>query len=190
MFGTKLDKNLKRYIEGNDKCYKGNSMILRTKMHINVAGVRDPKFKKELTRAAEYYLGTLMSKRIMNHISVDIIVKPQHQMDNNADGYCEVDGYNTSNKPRAFIIEVARNKSKRYMMMTLAHEIVHLKQYALGELDENMSVWKGKRFNTSSTSYWRTPWEIEAFGRERGMYTEYCQEYGVRFETTKQERDN
>lgn len=158
-------------------------------MQINVSGVRDPKFKKELTRATEFYLGTLMSKRIMNHITVDIHVKNQKDMDASADGYCEVDGYNTCNKPRNFIIEIARNKSKRYMMMTLAHEVVHLKQYALGELDESLNVWKGKRYG-NSVSYWRTPWEIEAFGRERGMYTEYCQEYGVRFETTKQERDN
>lgn len=156
-------------------------------MEISISGISDPKFKKELMRASYSYLESLISKRLMNHIILDIEVKRPSLIEDGADGYCEVIGHNSQNKPREFLIQIARNKSKRYMMMTLAHEIVHLKQYALGELDEDTNTWKGKRYN--SKSYWNTPWEIEAYGRERGMYFEYCDKYGVYFEKFEKERD-
>lgn len=157
-------------------------------MYISVSGVTNPKFKKEMVRASVFFLESLVSKRLMNHVSLDIEVKNRSHIEDGADGYCEVTGYNTSNKPREFTIQIAKHKSKRYMLMTLAHEIVHLKQYALGELDENTNAWKGKRYNPRS--YWNTPWEIEAYGRERGLYFEYCSKYGVYFEPSEQERDN
>lgn len=158
-------------------------------MDISITGVRNPKFKKELMRAAEFYLSSLVSKRLLNHITLEIDVKRRSLMDEEADGYCEIEGYNTNKKPREFLIEIAKDRSVRYMLMTLAHEIVHLKQYALGEINEEMNTWKGKRY-TNAKAYWNTPWEIEAYGRERGLYYQYCEEYGVKFEKTEKERDN
>lgn len=52
------------------------------------------------------------------------------------------------------------------MLTVLAHEMVHAKQYAFGQLrvGENGYIWLGKEHQAS---YYDSPWEIEAFGRER-----------------------
>lgn len=52
------------------------------------------------------------------------------------------------------------------MLTVLAHEMVHAKQYAFGQLrvGENGYIWLGKEYDVS---YYESPWELEAFGRER-----------------------
>jgi hypothetical protein len=52
------------------------------------------------------------------------------------------------------------------MVIVLAHEMVHAKQYAFGQLrvGENGYIWLGFEYETS---YYESPWEIEAFSRER-----------------------
>jgi hypothetical protein len=63
------------------------------------------------------------------------------------------------------------------MYTAIAHEMVHVKQYVLRELvdtDGPNVYWKGELYKDSSSAtedeaYWNSPWEIEAYGRERGM---------------------
>jgi hypothetical protein len=59
------------------------------------------------------------------------------------------------------------------MLITLAHEMVHAKQYAKGQLRQRVNkkgnavyTWLGREFKTS---YFDSPWELEAFKRERVM---------------------
>ena len=156
-------------------------------MLITVTGVRDPKFESVVHKAAKFYASILLPKHISAHITVDIDF--MGKLDRDADGYCDVVGYNIRKKPREFEIQIRRNKSKRYMMMTLAHEFVHLKQYAMGELDDNMSVWKGKKVR-SNVDYWDSPWEIEAHGREYGLWSRFAKKFKVRYKRTQYERDN
>lgn len=62
-------------------------------------------------------------------------------------------------------------------MVTLAHEVVHIKQYCTGELSiaytkySAIDVWKGKRYR--ETDYDNQPWEWEAYGLEQPLYVEY-----------------
>lgn len=59
----------------------------------------------------------------------------------------------------------------------LAHEMVHLRQYVTGELVDDfvtgLVIWKGVAYDApadaSSWAYWNSPWELEAFGRQRGL---------------------
>lgn len=156
-------------------------------MLVGISGITDNKFKNTVLKACEFYLSMLLPARIARHITLD--VEFMGKLDKDADGYCEVTGHNVRGKPREFTIQIRKNKSKRYMMMTLAHEFVHLKQYAIGELDENMNVWKGKRM-PSSMDYWDTPWEIEAHGREYGLWSRFAHKYKIKYHRTKYERDN
>lgn len=162
-------------------------MFVRNRMMVSISGCTDAKFKNVVLKACEYYLSLLISRRIAKHISIDI--EFEKQLDKDADGYCDVTGHNKRGRPREFTIQIRKNKSKRYMMMTLAHEMVHVKQFALGELDENMTVWKGKRMS-SKTDYWDTPWEIEAHGREYGLWSRFAKQYKIRYKRTAYERDN
>lgn len=52
------------------------------------------------------------------------------------------------------------------LLITLAHEMVHAKQYALGQLKigKRGYIWLGKEYKTT---YYESPWELQAFGLER-----------------------
>lgn len=61
----------------------------------------------------------------------------------------------------------------------LAHEMVHAKQYFLGELVDHGShvSWHGKKFQefeASSEEYFFSPWEVESYGLQVGLYRLYC----------------
>ena len=61
------------------------------------------------------------------------------------------------------------------LLETLAHEMVHVKQYARRELKPRVDCWMGKTYNPKKVSYWDLPWEIEAHGRETGLFVRYCE---------------
>jgi len=54
------------------------------------------------------------------------------------------------------------------LVLTIAHEMVHVKQYARGHLKSTRSpktrYWMGKKVRKQ---YYEQPWELEAFSKER-----------------------
>lgn len=80
-------------------------------------------------------------------------------------------------KPVEFTITINPYMSVKQQMLALAHEMVHVKQFALGELDMDVSDcmvrYKKHHYDITSMSYFDQPWEIEAFGREFGLYERY-----------------
>ena len=77
---------------------------------------------------------------------------------------------------RTFELEINRTLSLRQLLETIAHEMVHVKQYARRELHPSKEAWLGKTVNPKKVSYWDLPWEIEAHGREVGLFVRYCEE--------------
>ena len=59
-------------------------------------------------------------------------------------------------------------------LLTLAHEMVHVKQFVRRELDLNCMTWKGKRILTED--YMKMPHEREAFKLQRKLVTGYTGE--------------
>lgn len=59
---------------------------------------------------------------------------------------------------RNFIIDIALYAN---WMVALAHEMVHVKQFARGELDFGLTRWKSNRY-CDNIAYWDQPWEKEA----------------------------
>jgi hypothetical protein len=56
--------------------------------------------------------------------------------------------------------------------------MVHLKQYAKGEMKDiwrpvRMVKWQGEKYLHEEMDYWECPWEIEAYGREKGLYFKF-----------------
>jgi hypothetical protein len=78
-------------------------------------------------------------------------------------------------KPREFDIEIKRTRGKKTSLITLAHEMVHLKQFAKGELSDDHNKWMGKRINSDKIEYDDQPWEQEASLTEYTLYTLYQQ---------------
>lgn len=65
------------------------------------------------------------------------------------------------------IVNIDAKVHKNYILNTLAHEMVHVKQYVKGELSsrKGLQLWKGKHVS-SKLAYHETPWEIEAMRKE------------------------
>lgn len=65
---------------------------------------------------------------------------------------------------------ILKEASVNVMMQTLAHEMVHLKQFLRKELKHTKNGglnWKGKKFSPEKMGAWvNRPWEIEAMQKE------------------------
>lgn len=67
-------------------------------------------------------------------------------------------------------IDIKRSLRMRDMLTTLAHELVHVKQYELGQLDHDAE---------SQYDYWDKPSEIEAHGRETGLFITWAEQNNI-----------
>lgn len=89
--------------------------------------------------------------------------------------YCDD---NDRKPPRNFIITMTSRFGMLRSLVILAHEMVHVKQFALGELvwpEKNQHPkWLGKKINYETTTYWDLPYEVEAHGREKGLVYQWC----------------
>jgi hypothetical protein len=84
----------------------------------------------------------------------------------------------TNDRPRMFVIEASSSVNMRTLLITVAHEMVHVKQFARNEqkhmLMANKVKWMGKTVDIDRVDYWELPWEIEAHGRETGLFINWC----------------
>jgi hypothetical protein len=124
--------------------------------------------------AVKWYGRYLLGDRLYHKVEV-LIEFDDSDLNTNVYGFC--DWNDTNDRARDFTITVDPNLGKRNMLLVLAHEMVHIKQYAKGELKDYVRVnkvkWKGKVYNDSKIDYWEQPWEIEAHGREKGLYYKF-----------------
>ena len=100
-------------------------------------------------------------------IQINFVTSQQGQLGNAwgcpKEGYAEI---NIARKAEGVKVEYAE------MMQTLAHEMVHVKQYFRKELDGTGMKFKWKGRNADGYQYENQPWEREAFRREAQLYKE------------------
>ena len=138
-------------------------------MQLSIVGCPDKvHFRPFVKRAAIFYAEQLLSKKLMENIYLKI------RFDSKLDvyGYASVGECNDSGKPREFIVELNPNIGARRILETLAHEMVHVKQFALCETNQSLTRWKGIRIKEDD--YYVQPWEVEAFGLEVGLFTKFA----------------
>lgn len=56
-------------------------------------------------------------------------------------------------------------------VMSVAHEMVHLKQFTKGELSQDLRYWKGSKIKEES--YWELPYEKEAYRLQYTLVKEF-----------------
>ena len=77
-------------------------------------------------------------------------------------GYCCIEEYDDEDEVCELLMEVQTGQSNDEVIHTLAHEMVHIKQYVHGQLNEDMTMWRGKEVDPDKIDYDDHPWEIEA----------------------------
>jgi len=128
---------------------------------IEASNVKIRKFLESLMPSFIEQLGLTNSKRA-------VLVKVTKDLDKDFQGA-------TMNIEVADCILVLIKPPKRLtpmrlmdMSSTLAHEMVHVKQIAKGQmklLPNEARMWKGKRYS-KKTKYLDMPWEIDAFSKQ------------------------
>jgi hypothetical protein len=136
------------------------------------------RHKKLINQAADFYLSHLLPRHVYDRIIINVKMIGQRRMKGN-EGTCLVVETDKQNRPIEFELELNRDTNTKTMLHNLAHEIVHVKQFALGELDEQQTRWNGKRVDDEKVAYWDLPWEIDAYGRERGLYARFIAKYDL-----------
>jgi len=135
---------------------------------------------KTLAEAAYYYGYKLLGGRMFNRIIVDVKLRKDMYKKEKAYGYCSISG--DVHKPREFEIEIDSSKDHliQDMLIWLAHEFVHLKQFVKGELydyEDGSVKWKSKVYRDGKVSYEDAPWEKEAYRLEYKLYEEFWDRY-------------
>jgi hypothetical protein len=143
------------------------------------------KHEDILKKAARFYVSELLGPKLASKIKLDI----ELDLEMSDKGNCCPD---TDGKyPKEFTIQLKKDKQKE-MLQALAHESVHLAQYAKGRLghkfdcskvtaDSNPNqididlIWEGKFWKPKGNEdpYWSAPWEREAYGLEYDLYLRF-----------------
>lgn len=144
-------------------------------MRIKVRGRSVSVDAETVIKAVDFYGRYLMGDRLAKNLSVNIEFE---RFKKGSDEYAFVDYELEESRLRDFILTIDSRLSKKETLLALAHEMVHVKQYAKGEMRDlsrpmRMIRWQGKRYLHEDMDYWELPWEIEAYGREKGLYIKF-----------------
>lgn len=124
---------------------------------------------RELVRFALPYL---MKQSKIDQLSIRINIKKDYVAKEGCYGICDVNDVEKRGRPKSFSLSVDGSMLIRHILTTIAHELVHVKQYATGELvyraSTGESYWHGEKID-DNLNYWLHPWEIEAYGWERNL---------------------
>ena len=147
------------------------------------------KCKLAIFGMTEYALSRLIpSKRLRDNLMINI-----HMRHHSNEGEAKLDSETNRYRPRSFRIYLDHHRMNTNEMTgetrtdmewfveilkTLAHELVHVKQYVMGELtwrDAGL-LYKGINHDPENLmEYFELPYEIEAYGREKGLLYGFLQ---------------
>lgn len=169
-------------------------MIAVTSNYLNSADLAMIK------KYARFVLGKFVRIGIQNKSKITIKILGAEEIKDAADlldlktykAWCTYDGLDDLNNKRFTIVLDVKRINKlgkkpqtrlKNVLIDLGHELVHVKQYLNNEIFDyrNGDVrYKGLVFDAShymdEEKYFDSPWEVEAYGREWGLYVLFCRE--------------
>ena len=144
------------------------------------------KKRKLVKQAAKWMIGYTLGHRLAKHITLKIRITEKLK---DSHFYGSVIWEDDNHRPREYDMELCNYLKDSMLYRVLAHEIVHIRQYATGDLKDltsqaNYCKWKNDLVlaeGRGSGSYFDLPWEVEA-RREQGIILkEWKRTYGYRF---------
>lgn len=129
---------------------------------------------KVIREATKYYLESILPESKSKKLN---ILVTQSSSDY-ADGSC------CYQSKYDYVIELGAHVSTNHKLLTLAHECIHVKQYATRQLktifvgNHLVDMWEGKRYR--NLKYDDQPWEKEALEQEEELFYSFVTEcYGL-----------
>jgi len=127
----------------------------------------DPSLKDDIRKASIFFINALIPKKRILHI----VIKRRKNLIQNSGTYGECWQLD---EPHCFEILLDADLSRKDCLTTLAHEIVHVKQFCKKELQfgNKIDTWCGKKYYHGA-AYESLPWEKEATRLETKLYDAY-----------------
>mgnify|MGYP004002242455 CR=1 FL=1 len=142
----------------------------------------ETKLRVAIYAMTEFAMSKLVpSTRLRNNLTINL-----HLKHHATDGEAMISEFTNPNKPREFKVIIDHHRVEiddfnrtltdtewvYAVLRILAHELVHIKQYVMGELKpSNTGFVYNKTVYSPDTldEYFDQPFEIEAYGREKGL---------------------
>jgi hypothetical protein len=132
---------------------------------MNISG----KIPKSHLQAINFFASKLFTPQKRRHLYLHVKYCRKKSYEH---GNIAVDDYNVLGMPIGFVMEIYRDTEEE-MLKTIAHEMIHCSQYSRGELNETMTMWRGRLVNSDEIPYHEQPWEIAAESKGLELYDEY-----------------
>ena len=150
----------------------------------------DIKLKGAIYAMTEFAMARLVpSTRLRNNLTINL-----HLKHHATDGEAMISEFTNPNKPREFKVIIDHHRIEiddfgrtltdtewaYSILRILAHELVHVKQYVMGELKpiNNGFVYNEKFYSPDTLEeYYDQPFEIEAHGREKGLLFSFLERW-------------
>lgn len=148
-------------------------------VEILVTGASKPQ-RILLEDACRYYLNRLLGYQLASSLVVVVKIRKNLMQQENAKADCIWD--DDEDVPREFEIRLDAGLTIMAMLRCLAHECVHIEQYATGKLKDTREVhvtrWKGKKIDRRGIDYFDLPWELDAYSKETGLMDRFINSKG------------
>ena len=146
----------------------------------------DNKLRTALYGMTSFAMAELVpSKRLRNNISINVHLKHHEE-----DGESMLEEYANRYRPRDFKVIIDHHRAEiddygrtrtdtewgHTILRILAHELVHVKQYLVGDMTCRTKgmLCKGVMFAPEYlTEQLKTPYEVEAYGKEKGLLVSF-----------------
>ena len=146
----------------------------------------DDKLRVALYAMTSFAMARLVpSKRLRDNVSINVHLKHHEyggeaMLSEDANRYRPRDFKVIVDHHRAEIDDYGRTRTDtewgHTILRILAHELVHVKQYLVGDMTCRTKgmLWKGVMFAPEYlTEQLKTPYEVEAYGKERGLLVSF-----------------
>ena len=170
---------------------KGDAMVptaleyANNSAKISISG-SDHKKRKLVKNASRWMLGYTLGNRLASNITLKINITEKLKDSN---FYGSVVWEDDNHRPRMYDMELCNYLKDSMLFRVIAHEIVHIKQYATGDLKDlathaDYCKWKNTLVQAEgrgSGSYFDLPWEVEARQEQGKILGEWKRANGYRF---------
>tara|TARA_Y100000310_G_scaffold76257_1_gene72706 strand:- start:10664 stop:11149 length:486 start_codon:yes stop_codon:yes gene_type:complete len=150
-------------------------------MKVRIKG-SNKKTRKYCEQVVWWCASKFMNIRLLSGLKINVKLIRSLYSKEDSEGECTWENWDGYYRPKEFTIILDSTMKRRNILMTLMHEMVHVKQYAKGEMMEycknGMIRYHKTKYDENNIDYWDEPWEIEAYGRQLGLFVRWCEECG------------